>query len=189
MRNITRHLLAVAGAVALTAASAGAQIVTYNTSGSFNGGGSVLTCGAPGSLTFAGLTGQIASAGSISYGDIDASGDCLAALDGTTFVLTVTQVAPPAGSDAFSGALSGTFSFTGSDTFLDFSSNVITLGNSTYTVDPRVRIVAPSTNNGITTIQGSLTTAPEPASMTLLATGLVVIFGAARRKRKPMLNA
>lgn len=124
------------------------------------------------------------SFGFLDSGGIDGGGTIPS---GTQFVLTLDQILPVAGTNQVVGTLSGFINATQSSVALDFTNPTFTMDGATYTIAQPpggILIVPPSSNGGITTIQGTVNNAvPEPGTLLLLVSGIAILGFGMRRRR------
>jgi hypothetical protein len=213
VRNLARAIVMSVGVVTLPSLPVTAQVVTFSTSGSFNGGSCIAS-----SCTFGGFTLTYAGRSSASWlapTNVDLGnfvvtcnactpGSSAAILAGSTFTLTVTQTMPAPGTTSFTGSLTGTLNWnpSGSSLFWNPSSGSTQIANLpietvTYAMIEQdqgggpfgIDIVAPTVGNNPTStivkahIAEQITATPEPATLALTAIGLTALIPVARRRR------
>jgi hypothetical protein len=178
------------------AVAAFAGPVAYNTNSSTLLCGSAVNCvqnpndqsvtlGGTFTLSYNQLTAAVNAPTNISYGTFQSSGTGNVSFVGLAFNLTVTETVP-GGSGSFPAAsFTGTGTGTSSNGFMSFAGgNTLSIGSDLYTAfnDP---IVPPTTNNGVSSIEGNVrysNNTPEPTTALLLGGGLLCL-GLLRRTR------
>jgi len=195
------------GAVLALGSSAQADLVQFVTTGTFTGGSnttsgtSTYTDAAHGILiTFNSSLNnsvEVPPATQVSFGQFDTTGTTGSTPPGSVggnFSLNIFQTAPTAGNVSFVGSLSGTLTGNSSQAFVQFNAPLsANIGNVSYSIvsadngsPGRVNIAPPTTNNGLTTIAGSVNAnvIPEPSSLilsALLAPALLALVARTRR--------
>jgi hypothetical protein len=185
--------LLVLGALALVPA-ASATPVTYSTSGEICavqgcGDTSVAFVQGSGTLTvaFNALGATVVDPGgpggftNASFGSVDISctGTCTGeSLAGLNLFITITQTLPTAGSlPLVAGVLSGSVAVGSSNAEITWAiPNTITIGDFSYRIlNNPLALVPPTSNSGVTSIQGRIEEAaiPEPSTYLLLSAGLL----------------
>jgi hypothetical protein len=206
--RLARTALTAGAALTLGALSLSAQLATFSTTGAFSGGTSGTVCSAT-SCTAGGMTLSFANAGSTSYfaptlvdlgqfvTQAAGASEPHTAFNGVTFMLTINQTAPNAGSGSFSGSVSGSLAYNPSTSSLAWvpTTTSLSIGFASYTLvtdnTGSINIQSPALGAGqnpnMTSVKAMVSVTPEPATIAMLApalAGLGLVARARRRSRR-----
>ena len=198
----TRKFLGGAIGLALTAQVASAQVtVNYATTGSFSGLCTGIVCTLGGmTIAFNPLTSNSVTLDAnngyfsfLSFGEFNVSGATVGqqSFAGVNFALKFTQNTPtPVGSQTLTGAFAGGIDNNSSNlrwtpTPASWSLPWGATGMINYATNGTTNLQAPTSNGGVTTIQGQVSTnvVPEPSTYLLMSGGLAGVLLFARKRR------
>jgi len=160
------------------------------------GGGFTLTFTGAGTPGAGAIPGGFSSGSQVNFGNFNLSGSGNVTVPaGVFFTLLVNQIQPTTGTAVFAGAITGqvTVGIPGTPNF----SNLIWSPNQTASAPPVSYsllfnrpggIAIPANGNASIDAIGTVSSVPEPASLTLMGTGLLAIGGLVRRQRRSRVS-
>jgi hypothetical protein len=203
--HVLRAGVVAVALVVVNAVSVSAQLLNFSTSGTFSGGTGGTVCIATQctvggfTLTYSNVTAAMYMAPTlVDLGQFITSftpGGGTAGLtqfDGVSFVLQIVQTLPSGGVANVSDGIAGRLAYNPSSSSLVWSPTVtsFSIGSATYNLvtdnTGNINIQAPTTidNPNATSIKANVSVTPEPATILLLAPGLVGLAIAATVRRR-----
>jgi PEP-CTERM motif len=185
LKSALSFVMPLGALLAIVGTPASAALVTYSTTGAFNGGVTTVVFGAGANtltLTFNGMnpattvnTGTTFTFSSLGHIITTATGNGATITNPTTLVINIAQLVPP-GTGNLGSSIVGTISQTQSTGVITFSLATVTIAGVSYSVSNNpLALVPPSTGDGDTSIQAQISAnaIPEPMTTALIGFGLI----------------